>query len=229
MKILIIEDEYGLADAISEILKNENFVTTIVTDGEEGEYEALSGIYDLILLDVMLPKKDGFEILKSIRNEKIKTPVIMLTAKSEIDDKLQGLEHGADDYITKPFHMRELLARIKAVLKRTNNLEELNILEFNGLKLNLDTCQMSCKDNFITINGKEMELLQLLIVNKNQVLNRELITSKIWGYDSDAEYNNVEVYISFIRKKLKLLNANVKIKSVRGIGYKLEAIDSSSK
>ena len=229
MKILIIEDEYGLADAISEILKNENFVTTIVTDGEEGEYEPLSGIYDLILLDVMLPKKDGFEILKSIRNEKIKTPVIMLTAKSEIDDKLQGLEHGADDYITKPFHMRELLARIKAVLKRTNNLDELNILEFNGLKLNLDTCQMSCKDNSITINGKEMELLQLLIVNKNQVLNRELITSKIWGYDSDAEYNNVEVYISFIRKKLKLLNANVKIKSVRGIGYKLEAIDSSSK
>ena len=229
MKILIIEDEYGLADAISEILKNENFVTTIVTDGEEGEYEALSGIYDLILLDVMLPKKDGFEILKSIRNEKIKTPVIMLTAKSEIDDKLQGLEHGADDYITKPFHMRELLARIKAVLKRTNNLDELNILEFNGLKLNLDTCQMSCEDNSITINGKEMELLQLLIVNKNQVLNRELITSKIWGYDSDAEYNNVEVYISFIRKKLKLLNANVKIKSVRGIGYKLEAIDSSSK
>lgn len=229
MKILIIEDEYGLADAISEILKNENFVTTIVTDGEEGEYEALSGIYDLILLDVMLPKKDGFEILKSIRNEKIKTPVIMLTAKSEIDDKLQGLEHGADDYITKPFHMRELLARIKAVLKRTNNLDELNILEFNGLKLNLDTCQMSCEDNSITINGKEMELLQLLIVNKNQVLNRELITSKIWGYDSDAEYNNVEVYISFIRKKIKLLNANVKIKSVRGIGYKLEAIDSSSK
>lgn len=229
MKILIIEDEYGLADAISEILKNENFVTTIITDGEEGEYEALSGIYDLILLDVMLPKKDGFEILKSIRNEKIKTPVIMLTAKSEIDDKLQGLEHGADDYITKPFHMRELLARIKAVLKRTNNLDELNILEFNGLKLNLDTCQMSCNENSITINGKEMELLQLLIVNKNQVLNRELITSKIWGYDCDAEYNNVEVYISFIRKKLKLLNANVKIKSVRGIGYKLEANDSSSK
>ena len=174
MKILIIEDEYGLADAISEILKNENFVTTIITDGEEGEYEALSGIYDLILLDVMLPKKDGFEILKSIRNEKIKTPVIMLTAKSEIDDKLQGLEHGADDYITKPFHMRELLARIKAVLKRTNNLDELNILEFNGLKLNLDTYQMSYSENSITINGKEMELLQLLIVNKNQVLNREL-------------------------------------------------------
>lgn len=222
MKILIVEDEYGLADAISEILKNENFTPTIVTDGEEGEYEALSGVYDLIILDVMLPGKNGFEILKSIRNEKIKTPVIMLTAKSEIEDKLQGLEHGADDYITKPFHTRELLARIKVILKRTNNLEELNILEFNGLKLDLDKCQVIYENDSIVINGKEMELLQLLMMNQNQVLSRETIASKIWGYDNDAEYNNVEVYISFIRKKIKLLKAKVKIKSVRGIGYKLE-------
>lgn len=222
MKILIVEDEYGLADAISEILKNENFAPTIVTDGEEGEYEALSGVYDLIILDVMLPGKNGFEILKSIRNEKIKTPVIMLTAKSEIEDKLQGLEHGADDYITKPFHTRELLARIKVILKRTNNLEELNILEFNGLKLDLDKCQVIYENDSIVINGKEMELLQLLMMNQNQVLSRETIASKIWGYDNDAEYNNVEVYISFIRKKIKLLKAKVKIKSVRGIGYKLE-------
>ncbi len=222
MKILIVEDEYGLADAISEILKNENFTPTIVTDGEEGEYEALSGVYDLIILDVMLPGKNGFEILKSIRNEKIKTPVIMLTAKSEIEDKLQGLEHGADDYITKPFHTRELLARIKVILKRTNNLEELNVLEFNGLKLDLDKCQVIYENDSIVINGKEMELLQLLMMNQNQVLSRETIASKIWGYDNDAEYNNVEVYISFIRKKIKLLKAKVKIKSVRGIGYKLE-------
>lgn len=225
MKILIVEDEYGLADAISEILKNENFTPTIVTDGEEGEYEALSGVYDLIILDVMLPGKNGFEILKSIRNEKIKTPVIMLTAKSEIEDKLQGLEHGADDYITKPFHTRELLARIKVILKRTNNLEELNILEFNGLKLDLDKCQVIYENDSIVINGKEMELLQLLMMNQNQVLSRETIASKIWGYDNDAEYNNVEVYISFIRKKIKLLKAKVKIKSVRGIGYKLEKED----
>lgn len=225
MKILIVEDEYGLADAISEILKNENFTPTIVTDGEEGEYEALSGVFDLIILDVMLPGKNGFEILKSIRNEKIKTPVIMLTAKSEIEDKLQGLEHGADDYITKPFHTRELLARIKVILKRTNNIEELNILEFNGLKLDLDKCQVIYENNSIVINGKEMELLQLLIMNQNQVLSRETIASKIWGYDNDAEYNNVEVYISFIRKKIKLLKAKVKIKSVRGIGYKLEKED----
>ncbi len=225
MKILIVEDEYGLADAISEILKNENFTPTIVTDGEEGEYEALSGVYDLIILDVMLPGKNGFEILKSIRNEKIKTPVIMLTAKSEIEDKLQGLEHGADDYITKPFHARELLARIKVILKRANNLEELNILEFNRLKLDLDKCQVIYENDSIVINGKEMELLQLLMMNQNQVLSRETIASKIWGYDNDAEYNNVEVYISFIRKKIKLLKAKVKIKSVRGIGYKLEKED----
>ena len=225
MKILIVEDEYGLADAISEILKNENFTPTIVTDGEEGEYEAVSGVYDLIILDVMLPGKNGFEILKSIRNEKIKTPVIMLTAKSEIEDKLQGLEHGADDYITKPFHARELLARIKVILKRANNLEELNILEFNRLKLDLDKCQVIYENDSIVINGKEMELLQLLMMNQNQVLSRETIASKIWGYDNDAEYNNVEVYISFIRKKIKLLKAKVKIKSVRGIGYKLEKED----
>lgn len=149
----------------------------------------------------------------------------MLTAKSEIEDKLQGLEHGADDYITKPFHTRELLARIKAILKRTNNLEELNILEFNGLKLDLDKCQVIYENNSIVINGKEMELLQLLMMNQNQVLSRETIASKIWGYDNDAEYNNVEVYISFIRKKIKLLKAKVKIKSVRGIGYKLEKED----
>lgn len=222
MHILIVEDEYGLADAVSEVLKKENFNTTIVTNGEDGEYEALSDIYDLIILDVMLPGKNGFDILKSIRDEKIKTPVIMLTAKSEINDKLMGLENGADDYITKPFHTRELLARIKTILKRTNDVEKLNILEFEDLKLNLDTCQMTYGDNSITINGKELELLQLLMINKNQVVNRETIASKIWGYDSDAEYNNVEVYITFIRRKLKLLKANVKIKAVRGIGYKLE-------
>lgn len=222
MHILIVEDEYGLADAVSEILKKEKFNTTIVTNGEDGEYEALSGIYDLVILDVMLPKKNGFEILKSMKDEKVKTPVIMLTAKSEIEDKLEGLENGADDYITKPFHTRELLARVKAVLKRTNDVDKLNILEFEKLKLNLDTCQMEYNKNSITINGKELELLQLLMINKTQIVDRETIASKIWGYDCDAEYNNVEVYITFIRRKLKLLKSNIKIKAVRGIGYKLE-------
>ena len=222
MKILIIEDEYALADAVAEILKNEKFDVNIITNGQAGEDEALTGIYDLIILDVMLPGKDGFEILNSIKREKVTTPVIMLTAKSQIEDKLQGLENGADDYVTKPFHTRELLARVKVILKRNNNLEDINILGYVDLKLNLDTCKLTCGENSIVINGKELELLQLLIINKNIVVSREMLANKIWGYESDAEYNNVEVYISFIRKKLKLLKSKVIIKAVRGIGYKLE-------
>ena len=222
MKILIIEDEYSLADAISETLKKENFTVEIITDGQQGEDEAVTNVYDLILLDVMLPHKDGFEILKAIRREKIETPIIMLTAKSEIYDKLNGLENGADDYITKPFHMKEVIARIKVILKRKINLEDTNTVEFGDLKLNLKTGKMCANQNEITINGKELELLETLLVNKNQIMNRETLANKIWGYYSDAEYNNVEVYVSFLRKKLKILKSNVKIKAVRGIGYKLE-------
>ena len=222
MKILIIEDEYSLADAIAETLKKENINVTIITDGQEGEDEALTNIYDLILLDVMLPHKDGFEILNTIKKEKIETPVIMLTAKSEISDKLNGLENGADDYITKPFHMRELIARVKIILKRKTNIEDTNVIEYGDLKLDLKNGRMSSGENEIQISGKELELLEILLINKNQTINREKLADKIWGYDSDAEYNNVEVYISFLRKKLKLLKSKVKIKAVRGIGYKLE-------
>lgn len=145
----------------------------------DGENEALTGIYDLILLDVMLPGKDGFEILKSIKQEKVKTPVIMLTAKSQINDKLEGLENGADDYITKPFHTRELVARVKNLLKRVNDIDNMNKLEFGDLTLNLDTCQIYFKENSIEIKEKELELLQLLIMNKGHVVSREEIANKI--------------------------------------------------
>lgn len=222
MKILIIEDEYSLADAIAETLQKEKFGVNIITNGEDGENEALTNIYDLILLDVMLPKKDGFEILRNLRKEKIDTPIIMLTAKSEISDKLNGLENGADDYITKPFHTRELVARVKVILKRKINMQDINILEYSDLKLDLGTGKMCVNDTEIAINGKELDLLEILLVNKNQIVNRELLADKIWGYNSEAEYNNVEVYVSFLRKKLKLLKSKVKIKAVRGIGYKLE-------
>lgn len=222
MKILIIEDEYSLADAIAETLKKENFNVNIKTNGEEGENEALTNIYDLILLDVMLPEKDGFQILKNLRKEKNTTPIIMLTAKSEISDKLNGLENGADDYITKPFHVKELLARVKVVLKRNTNVEDTNILQYEDLKLDIRTGKMSSRYNEIAINGKELELLEMLLLNKNQIVNRELLANKIWGYYSDTEYNNVEVYVSFLRKKLKLIKSKVIIKAVRGIGYKLE-------
>ena len=225
MKILIIEDEYSLADAISETLKKEHFDVNIVTDGEKGEYEALTNIYDLILLDIMLPSKNGFEILNNLKNERIDTPIIILTAKSEIYDKLNGLENGADDYITKPFHMRELIARVKIILKRNSNLNDMSILEFGDIKLDLKTGKIICGENSILINGKELDLLEILLLNKKQIIDRETLANKIWGYDSDAEYNNVEVYISFLRKKLKLLKSNVKIKAIRGIGYKMEVED----
>ena len=225
MNILIIEDEYSLADAISETLKNENFNVCIKTNGEDGEDEALTESYDLILLDVMLPRKNGFDVLKYLRQEKIKTPIIMLTAKSEIDDKLNGLEHGADDYITKPFSMRELVARIKAVLKRTNNIENTDCLEFGDLCLDLKNAKLKSNNNEIQISGKELELLEQLLLNKNQVLSKENLIERIWGYDNESEYNNVEVYITFIRRKLKLIASNVNIKAVRGIGYKLEEKD----
>lgn len=223
MRILIIEDEYSLADAIAETLKKEKFTVDIATDGEEGENEALTNIYDLILLDIMLPGKDGFKILKDLREEKIETPIIILTAKSEIGDKLNGLENGADDYITKPFHMKELIARIKVVLKRKANMDDTDILEYHDLKLDLRSGKMISQDNEIAINGKELDLLELLLLNKNQIASREMLANKIWGYDSDTEYNNVEVYVSFLRKKLKLIKSKVKIRAVRGIGYKLEA------
>ena len=225
MKILIIEDEYSLADAIAETLQKERYTTKIVTNGETGEDEALTGIYDLILLDVMLPKKDGFEILKNLKAEKINTPIIMITAKSELVDKLKGLENGVDDYITKPFHMRELIARIKIVLKRSANMEDDNILEYSDLKLDLSTGKMISNGSEISINGKELELLEILLLNKNQIISKEALINKIWGYDSNAEYNYVEVYASFLRKKLKLLKSKVKIKAVRGMGYKLEEAD----
>ena len=222
MKVLIIEDEYSLADAVADTLKKENFTVKIETDGQTGEDEAISNVYDIILLDVMLSGKDGFEILKTLRQEKITTPIIMLTAKSEIYDKLNGLENGADDYITKPFHMKELVARIKVILKRSSDLNSATSMEIGDLSLDVKTGKMKANKKDITINGKELELLETLLINKPQIVSREILANKIWGYDSEAEYNNVEVYVSFIRKKLKLLESNVKIKAIRGMGYKLE-------
>ena len=225
MNILIIEDEYSLADAIAETLKNEKFNVDIETNGEDGENEALTENYDLILLDVMLPKKNGFDILRTLGQAKIKTPIIMLTAKSEIEDKLNGLEHGADDYITKPFAMRELMARIKAVLKRTNNIENTECLQYGDLVLDIKNAKLKSHNNEIQISGKELELLEQLLINKNQISSRESLAQRIWGYESDTENNNVEVYITFVRRKLKLIESKVYIKAIRGVGYKLEFVE----
>ncbi len=222
MKILIIEDEYNLADAISSMLTSKNYMVDIATDGEDGLYEALTDIYDLILLDVMLPHKNGFEILKELKSENISAKVIMLTAKSTIDDKMNGFNNGADDYLTKPFHMDELLARVNIQLRKDdiNN----DILKYEDLELNIKRLILKNTTNNqeVSVIGKEFQLIELLIRNKNIVLSKEQIFNKIWGYDSECEINTLEAYISFLRKKLKLINSKVSIKVIRNMGYKLE-------
>ena len=229
MKILIIEDEYNLADAISSMLKKEKYDVNIITDGEEGMYEALSGIYDLIILDVMLPGKNGFEILKELKSNNITSKILMLTAKTTIDDKMIGFNNGADDYLTKPFHMDELLARVNVQIRKDSIIN--NSICFADLILDIKKLNLLNKTNNLSVDimGKEFQLLELLIRNPNQILDKELIFNKIWGYESETEINTLEAYISFLRKKLKLIKSNVQIKTIRNMGYKLEVNDEKIK
>ena len=227
MRILIVEDEYNLADVIKDKLKKEKYSVDVCNDGEEGLYSALSGIYNLIILDVMLPGVNGLEILKRIREEEIDTKVIMLTAKSELEDKLSGLNLGADDYITKPFHIEELIARVNVQLKRDNSKKIKDILEYGDLKLNLksSTITNSRSEESIEIGLKELQILEYLMKNTGIFVSKDQLYDKIWGLDNEIESNNLEVYLSFIRKKLKLIDSKVNIKVSRGIGYKLEVKD----
>jgi len=223
MRVLVIEDEYSLAELISERLKKEHYLVDIETDGEEGLYSALNGTYDLIILDVMLPSMNGFEILKEIREEDINLKVIMLTAKSEIEDKLNGFSRGADDYLTKPFHMEELVARVNLQLRKPNQGSN-DFLEVGNLRLNIKNSSITCTDTqeSLEIGKKEFELLEYFMNNKGQIISKDQIYTKIWGIDNEIESNNLEAYLSFIRKKLKLIGCNVLIKVNRGLGYKLE-------
>lgn len=224
MRILIIEDEFNLADAIAAKLKKENYQVDICTDGEEGVYNATSNIYDLIILDVMLPGMNGFEILNNIRKEKIKTKVIMLTAKSTLEDKLTGLEHGANDYVTKPFHIEELIARVNIQLKDPAEIKNKNIISYGDIELNIATSRLTCKNTGETVElvCKEFQLLEYFMKNPNQILSKDQIYDKVWGMENEIESNNLEAYLSFIRKKLKAIGTNVNVKSVRGLGYRLE-------
>ncbi|OKZ77709.1 MAG: DNA-binding response regulator [Clostridium sp. 27_14] len=217
MRILIIEDEPKIAEVISSRLKKENYVVDINKNGEEGLDNALTNIYDLIILDVMLPKINGFEILKQIRKEKIEAKVIMLTAKSMLDDKLTGFNSGANDYITKPFHVEELVARVNAQLRMNQNQTKKDYIEAGDIRLNTKT------NEEIEIICKEFQIIEYLIKNPNQVISKEQIYEKIWGLENESESNNLEAYISFIRKKLKSIGSEVQIKAIRGLGYKLEA------
>lgn len=223
MRVLVIEDEYSLAELISERLKKEHYLVDIETDGEEGLYSALNGTYDLIILDVMLPSMNGFEILKEIREDDINLKVIMLTAKSEIEDKLNGFSRGADDYLTKPFHMEELVARVNLQLRKPNQGSN-DFLEVGNLRLNIKNSSITCTDTeeSLEIGKKEFELLEYFMNNKGLIISKDQIYTKIWGIDNEIESNNLEAYLSFIRKKLKLIGCNVAIKVNRGLGYKLE-------
>lgn len=222
MRILLVEDEIHLAEAVAQILKKNHYTLDMVHDGEAGVDYALSGIYDLILLDVMMPKLNGYEVLAELRAEKIATPVLMLTAKSEIADRVKGLDHGADDYLPKPFATEELLARIRALLRRRGELQLTNELSFGDINLNPSSLVLSKGASEIKLTLRESELIEYLITRKGLIASKEMIIEKLWGFDSEAEHNNVEVYISFLRKKLNFLKSNVTIVTTRGVGYALE-------
>ena len=224
MRILIVEDEFKIADVIASRLRKENYIVDVFGNGEEGLDNALTNIYDLIILDVMLPKVDGFKILEEIRREKINAKVIMLTAKSMIEDKLTGFNNGANDYLTKPFHIDELVARVNAQLRMDNVQVQKDYVEAGDLRLNIKNTTLTCTTNneSIEVVCKEFMFLEYLMKNQNQVLQKEQLYEKIWGLDNESESNNLEAYLSFIRKKIKIIGSNVQIKAIRGLGYKLE-------
>ena len=222
MRILIVEDEESLAELVANRLKKEKYIVDVSLDGEDGLYNALMDVYDLILLDIMLPNKNGIEILKEIKKNNIKAKVIMLTAKGELEDKLLGFNEGANDYIPKPFHIDEVVARVNAQL-RIEKVKDNTIL-FGDLILDLKKSDIINKNNNEKINiiNKEFQLLEYFMNNPNQVLSKEMIYDKVWGLENDSISNNLEAYLSFIRKKLKIIDSKVQIKSLRNIGYKME-------
>ena len=229
MRILIIEDEFNLADAFMNRLKMENYSVDISVDGEDGLYNALTNIYDLVVLDVMLPYKSGYEILKQMKENNIDSKVIMLTAKNDIESKLDCFELGSNDYLTKPFHMEELVARINIQLRHSDN--NVDIIKYGDLSLNVRTAILSCtsSNESIEIMKKEFLLLEYFMRNPNLVISKDVLYDKVWGFDNNIESNSIEVYISFIRKKLKIINSNVNIKANRGLGYKLEVLNEQVK
>ena len=229
MRILIVEDEVSLAELVSERLIKERYTVDVSHDGEDGLYNALTGIYDLILLDIMLPKKDGIEILRELRAEGVTSKVIMLTAKGELEDKLIGFGEGANDYVPKPFHIDELVARINAQL-RVASVKKEELIYGNTL-LDYKTPAVCNRDTgeSIKINNKEFQLLEYFMMNHSQVLSKEMIYDRVWGLENDSLSNNLEAYMSFVRKKLKMIDSNVTIKSVRNMGYRMEIVDEGIK
>lgn len=225
MRILIVEDEVQLSEALGAILEKNNHIVDRVFNGKDGLDYVMSDIYDVVILDIMLPKLNGLEVLKEARENKIETPIILLTAKSEISDKVLGLDLGADDYLPKPFYTEELLARIRALSRRKGEVVNENALTYGDLILNMGLLELKSMEDTLKLTFKEAGLLELFIKRKGMITNKDDIISKLWGYESDAEHNNVEVYVSFLRRKLIFLKSKVTIKAIRNAGYILEYKD----
>ena len=224
MRILVVEDEKYLAEALSQILSQHNYTVDVSLDGESGLDNALSGIYDAIILDVMLPKMNGFDIVKTLRAERISTPVILLTAKGDVEDRIRGLDCGADDYLAKPFDTGELLARLRALTRRGGELVvNNNELSVGDITVDISSLCLRGSKKETTLTKREFELLEYLIINKNITVSKEQIIEKLWGFESEAEANHVEVYISFLRKKLAFVSDSVSIATVRGMGYRIRS------
>lgn len=222
MRVLVVEDEVRLAGTLRDLLEMDGWAADVCHDGEAGLDNALSGIYDVVLLDVMLPKMDGFTVLRKLRQSGSAVPVLMLTARSEVHDRVEGLDSGADYYLTKPFEPRELLACVRALVRRQPELRSGDVLSFGDLRLERSSFTLSCAERSVRLSRKEFDILEQLMLNRRQILAKETLLLKVWGYESDAEDNNVEVYISFLRKKLSHLRSQVKIKTIRMVGYCLE-------
>ncbi len=223
MRIMIAEDEEKLADALVQIFAKNKMTADAFGNGIDALDNVLTGIYDVIVLDIMMPGMNGIEVLRKIRAEGMDTPVLMFTAKDEISDKVKGLDSGADDYLTKPFATEELLARVRALGRRSSAaIVNSDVITCGDLSLDTAAYELSCGKNSLKLGLKEFSIMELLMKNSGRVLSKETLITKIWGYDSDAEYNNVEVYISFLRKKLDFIKSNAAIKTVRGVGYTLE-------
>ena len=224
MKILIIEDEKLLADSLKALLEKKGFDVECVYDGESGAEYAETGVYDLLILDVMMPKMDGFEVARSVRAKRCGTPILMLTARSGLEDRIRGLNAGADYYLTKPFDTRELLACVNALLRRQGG--QVDELSLGNTALDLSSCTLICGENIVRLSAKEFDIMRFLLQSKDAVLSKEVILAKVWGYDSNAVENHVEVYVGFLRKKLAAIGSNVRIEAVRRLGYRLEVDES---
>lgn len=220
MKILVVEDEVLLADSIKSLLERKGFDVECVYDGESGKEYAETGVYDLLILDVMMPRMDGCQVARRVRADRCGTPILMLTARSGLEDRIEGLNAGADYYLTKPFDSRELLACVNALLRRQG--AEVNELVLGNTSLDLSSCMLLCGERSVRLSAKEFDVMRFFLQSKNSVLSKEMILARVWGFDSNAVENHVEVYVGFLRKKLQKIGSNVRIEAIRRLGYHLE-------